>query len=283
MPLTTTLSLLRDAQKNSYAVGAFNVENMEMVQAVLAAAENARSPLIVQTTPGTLRYADVKVYAAMVKALAKDASVPVALHLDHGDSFALAIQALHAGYTSLMIDGSHLSLDGNIALTARVVECAAACGLPVEGELGKIGGKEDDLDVSTDAYTDPDTAVAYVRGSGVSSLAVAIGTAHGVYATTPVLDVERLKQIRQKVDIPLVLHGASGLTTEQVQECVANGICKVNFATELRMAYTDGVKKVLSDKPETYDPKNYGKVARENVIELVVGRMEVCGCAGKAR
>lgn len=272
--------MLLDAQKNHYAIGAFNIENMEMAQAVIAAAEACRAPVMIQTTPGTLRYAEPAVYQNIVASLAAKASVPVAIHLDHGDSYEMAARCLMAGYTSVMIDGSRLSFEGNIELTKRVVSLANLVNVPVEAELGKVGGKEDDLADAGSAYTDPDSAADFVEQTGVSSLAVAIGTAHGVYQARPVLDVERLKQIRRKVSIPLVLHGASGLTREQVQECIREGICKVNFATELRIAYTGGARDALADNP--IDPKVYGKAARARVQALVEAWMEACGAAGKA-
>lgn len=273
--------MLLDAQAGRYAVGAFNVENMEMVQAVVAAAEELRAPVMIQTTPGTVRYGSLALYAANVRAAAERATVPVAIHLDHGESFDMAVQALVSGYTSVMIDGSHEPFEQNIDLTARVVAVAKPNGIPVEAELGKVGGKEDDLDGGDGGYTVPAEALEFVRRTGVSSLAVAIGTAHGMYAGTPKLDVERLRQIRALVDIPLVLHGASGLTDEQVRECVREGVCKVNFATELRIAFSDGVKQVLRDTPDVFDPKKYGAAGRERVKRLVMDRMRVCGCDGR--
>lgn len=278
MPFVSTRAMLQNAQKNAYAVGAFNVENMEMAQAVIAAAEELVAPVILQTTSSTLRYADVELYCAMVKALAERAAVPVALHLDHGESFALAARAIRAGYASVMIDGSGLPFEENIALAKRVVEMAQPCGVPVEAELGTVGGKEDDLVREGGGYTDPAQAEEFVKRTGVSSLAVAIGTAHGPYSGgVPKLDVKRLREIRGLVDVPLVLHGASGLLDEQVRECIAEGICKVNFATELRIAYSDGVKEALAENPNVFDPKVYGKRGREKVRALAKSRMLVCG------
>ena len=284
----TTKEMLRAAQAGKYAIGAFNCENMEMAMAIVAAAEAQHAPVMLQTTPSTVSYAGLDVYYANVRALAERASVPVALHLDHGSSYQLAIDAMAAGYSSVMIDGSHETFEDNIAVTRRVVEEAKAKNIPVEAELGKVGGKEDDLDGGAGTgYTDPADAVEFVKATGVDSLAVAIGTAHGVYVGTPVLDVARLAEIRRAleaagVSIPLVLHGASGLTDESVRECIAEGICKVNFATELRQAYTAGVKEVLAKDPAVYDPKKYGKVAMAKVQALVEDRIKVCGANGKA-
>ena len=200
-----------------------------------------------------------------------------ALHLDHGDTVELACSAVKDGYTSVMYDGSKLSLEENIANTRKAVEFAAAHGIPVEGELGSIGGKEDSLVSNGNNLTDPDDAVRFVKETGVYSLAVAIGTAHGVYKETPHLDVERLKVIRSRVEEPLVLHGASGLTEEQIRACVAEGICKVNFATDLRIAYTKGVRSVLDADAAVRDPKVYGKAGRAAVEELASRLIRVCG------
>lgn len=282
MPLVTSENMLLDAQKRGYAVGAFNCENMEMIKAIIAAAEELRAPLMLQTTPSTIKYGTLETFVAMVSAEAKKATVPVCLHLDHGSSFELAVQAIKAGYTSVMIDGSKEDFEGNVAVSKKVADVAKAVGIPCEAELGKVGGKEDDLEAEADTNTDPQEAKEFVERTGVTSLAVAIGTAHGFYVGTPVLDKERLSEIRKVVDIPLVLHGASGLSDEDVRDCVARGICKVNFATELRKAYTDAGKALLEEKPETFDPKALGKVGMAAVTELVKNRMKVCGCDGKA-
>ncbi len=282
MSFVTSEKMLLDAQKGGYAVGAFNVENMEMVMAVIAAAEELRAPLMLQTTPSTIKYAGLDMYLANVKAAAERASVPVCLHLDHGDSFDLAMRALRTGYTSIMIDGSHNVFEENIAVTKAVADACRPSGIPVEAELGKVGGKEDDLDGGEgNGYTDPLEAKEFVERTGVTSLAVAIGTAHGVYKGVPKLDLDRLAEIRKVVDIPLVLHGASGLSEEAVVESIKRGICKVNFATELRIAYTDGVKEFLAANPDAFDPKKYGKVAMEHVKEIVETRMKMCGCTGR--
>ena len=280
--LVTTKEMLLKAQKGNYAVGDFNFENMEMVMAVIAAAEELNAPVIMQTTPSTVKYAGLDYYLANVATAAKNAKVPVAMHLDHGSSFSLAMQALRQGYTSIMIDGSHSVFEENIAITKSVVDACKPSNIPVEAELGKVGGKEDDLDGGDGGYTDPKEALEFVQKTGVNSLAVAIGTAHGVYKGEPKLDLDRLVEISKVVDVPLVLHGASGLSEEAVKESIKRGICKVNFATELRIAYTDGVKELLEEKPETIDPKKYGVVGIEKVKELVKNRMMMCGCQNQA-
>ena len=282
MSFVTTEQMLYKADKEGYAVGAFNVENMEMVMAVIRACEELNAPAILQTTPSTVKYAGLDMYYANVAAAAKKASVPIALHLDHGNSFDLAMQALHTGYTSIMIDGSKLVLDENIALSKRVADVCRACGIPVEAELGKVGGKEDDMSCDDPGYTDPDDAVRFVKETGVTSLAVAIGTAHGIYKGEPKLDVERLSEIRKVVSIPLVLHGASGVPDEAVKDCIRRGISKVNFATELRIAFSNGIKEYLAKDPEVFDPKKYCALGSEKVTALVKEKISVCGSAGKA-
>lgn len=282
MSLVTSKEMLLTAQQGRYAVGAFNAENMEMIEAIIQAAEELRAPVIVQTTPSTVRYASLELYCANVKAVAEKAAVPVAIHLDHGNSFELCAQALRAGYTSIMIDGSKLPLQENIDLTRRVVEMCAPSGVPVEGEIGQVGGKEDDTVCENAGYTIPDEAVQFEQQTGLSSMAVGVGTAHGVYKTTPVLNTDLISELDQLLTVPMVLHGASGLSDEAVRECIRRGICKVNFATELRIAYSDGIKAAIQSNPNVFDPKAYGREGREQVKELVKDRIRVCGCDGKA-
>ena len=279
MPLVSTYQMLKAAQAGGYAIGAFNAENMEMVQAIIRAAEEMNSPVIVQTTAGTLKYAPPACYAGMVSRLAATAKVPVALHLDHGNSFDLAKECMREGYTSLMIDGSNLPYEGNVTLTRSVVEMAG--DLPVEAELGTVGGKEDGHEAQAQ-YTDPAQAADFVKQTGIKSFAVAIGTAHGIYKGVPKLDLDRLSEIRALVDIPLVLHGTSGVPHDQVRACIARGICKVNYATELRIAFTEGVKKAMAEKPDAFDPKKYLGSGRDAVKALVCDRISLCQSAGRA-
>ena len=205
--LVTTKEMLLNAQAGHYAVGAFNVESLEFVMAVVKAAEELHSPVIMQTTPGTVKYANLDYFAAMCRVAAEQASVPVAIHLDHGDGFDRAIQAMHAGYTSVMIDGSHDTFEDNIALTASVTKVAKPLGIPVEAELGKVGGKEDDGPAveGENPYTDPEEAREFVERTGCTSLAIGVGTAHGVYTETPHIEQDVVKAIRSVVDVPLVL------------------------------------------------------------------------------
>ena len=281
--LVTSKEILLKAQAGGYAVGAFNVENMEMVQAVAEAAEELQSPVIMQTTPSTVKYAGLDYYLANVKTAAERVSVPIVMHLDHGSSFELAMQALRMGYTSIMIDGSHASFEDNIAVSRAVTDACRPSEIPVEAELGKVGGKEDDLDGGTDnPYTDPEEAKEFVERTGVDSLAVGIGTAHGIYKGEPKLQYDILSRIRDTVDIPLVLHGTSGVPDEAVKECIKRGICKVNYATDLRIAFTKGVNQIFAADADTIDPKKYSGAGREEVKKYVMSKIKVCGSVGKA-
>ncbi len=280
---TTSRQLLLNAQKKGYAVPAFNVENMEMAMAVIKIANEMKSPVIIQTTPSTLNYASPKTYQSIVKAIAEEVDIPVALHLDHGSSFELAVKTIKEGYTSVMIDGSHYSFEENVRLTKRVVDVGKACNIPIEAELGKVGGKEDDLDGGDgNKNTDPLEALEFVKRTDVDFLAIAIGTSHGLYKGTPNIDIKRLKEIRKTVDVPLVLHGTSGVDGEIVQQCVKAGMCKVNYATELRVAYSNGVKEVFADNQDVYDPKVYGRVAMEKVENVVRKNISYCFSENKA-
>ena len=282
MPLTTTIKMLAAARKNGYAVPAFNFENMEMIQGIIAAGEEMKAPLILQTTPSTIRYASVDLFAANVKAAVESAAIPVALHLDHGNSHQLVENALRAGYTSIMIDGSQLPLEENIAFTRKAVEICVKAGIPVEGELGRVGGKEDDLLTEGTGYTDPEEAVLFIKETGVSSLAIGVGTAHGVYASKPVLKPELITVLKKMLTIPLVLHGASGLEDAVIQDCIVRGISKVNIATDLRIAYTHIIREFLEQNPACIDPKKFGEVGREAVRKLAMNRILVCGAQNRA-
>ncbi|MFH1512966.1 MAG: class II fructose-bisphosphate aldolase [Bacillota bacterium] len=279
MPLVTSRELLLAAQEGKYAVGAFNAENLEMAQAITEGADALNAPVLLQTTPSTLRYAPPSVFAGFVSRLAHDVKVPVALHLDHGDSLALAKRCIREGYTSVMIDGSLLPFGENVALARQVV--AIAGDIPVEAELGTVGGKEDDHNARPQ-YTDPAEAAEFVRQTGISSFAVAIGTAHGIYKGEPILNIALLERIRETVSVPLVLHGTSGIPCEQVRACIARGVCKVNYATELRIAFTDAVRAYLEAKPEQFDPKKYLGAGRDAVKARVMELIKLCGSDGKA-
>lgn len=280
--LVTTRKMLDDARDGGYAVGAFNAENAEMIWGIVAAAEELRAPVIIQTTSSTLKYLSPAYFAGIAAAAAKEASVPVALHLDHGASFELCKTCIESGYTSVMIDGSMLPFDENAALAKQVNQYAKAYGIPVEAELGTIGGKEDSTVSASSQYTDPAQAAQYVKCSGISSLAISIGTAHGFYEIAPVLDLSRITSIREKVSIPLVLHGASGIADEVVREAAELGMAKINFATELRVAFSDAIKGYINSNPDVFDPKKYLTDARLTVKQLVMHKIAICGCVGHA-
>lgn len=278
--LVNSFGMIKTAQQNGYAVPAFNAENMEMIQGILEAAEESKSPVIIQTTMPTVKYITEDLMFAMVNCAASKKSVPVALHLDHCTEFDLVMRALRAGYTSVMIDGSKKGLEENISLTKSVVSAAKPMGVTVEAELGTIGGKEDSISAEIQ-YTDPCESYRFVSETDVDILAVAIGTAHGFYKGEPKLNFDILSQIRQKVDTPLVLHGGSGVPDEKVKKAIALGMSKVNFATELRAAATSGVRGILEDSG-VIDPKKYMGCGREAVKKLCIEKIKLCGSYGKA-
>ena len=282
MPYVTSKKMLEKAYEQNYAVCAFNVENLEMAQAVVCAAQEMNAPVMIQTTPSTVKYAGCDYFYAIVHTAAKNAAVPVALHLDHGSSFGLVCKAIREGYSSVMIDGSQLSFEDNIALAIKTAEVAGAVSIPVEAELGKIGGKEDDLESENNFYTVPGDALEFVRRTNIDSLAVAIGTAHGIYKEAPVLDLERLSQIKAIVDIPLVLHGATGLSDDAIKQCVKRGINKINFATELRLTYTNAVREKLCSDKDIIDVKIYNGYARDCVTALAKEKIALSGSENKA-
>lgn len=282
--LVTGKEILDHAHKNGYAVGAFNFVNMEMLQAILAAAEEEKAPVFVQTSEGALSYAGVGMLSAMVHQLASEVSVPVALHLDHGGSFEVAVKCIRNGWSSVMIDGSHHPLEGNIEVSRKVVEVAHASGVSVEAELGRLGGIEDNIcvDEKDAMYTNPAEAKQFVTESGVDYLAIAIGTAHGKYKGIPKLDFDRLNTIKQDLNMPLVLHGASGVDEESIKKAVSLGINKINIDTELRCAYTDRLRACLAEDTEVFDLRKYIKPAREDVKAKVVEKIRLFGSNGKA-
>lgn len=284
MPLVPVRDLLFDAKGQGYAVGAFNCNNMEIVQAIVRAAQAEKSPVIIQASQGAIKYAGLQYISALGRLAAEEASVPVALHLDHGTSFEQAVQCIRYGFSSVMIDGSKLPFEDNVALTLEVIKVARAVGVSVEGELGKIGGTEDDISVSRrDAqFTDPLEAKAFVERTGVDSLAVAIGTAHGVYQGKPQLDFQRLIKITELVDIPIVLHGSSGVPEEDIQKAIQHGVCKVNIDTDVRAAFMGGVREVLHHSPEEIDPRKVLGPARDRMEEQIRKKMRIFGSTGKA-
>lgn len=282
--LVTGREILEHANKNGYAVGAFNVNNMEIVQAIIQAAEETNSPVILQASQGGIKYAGVEYIAALGKVAAEKTKVPVALHLDHGTDFQQIMLCIRNGFTSVMIDGSRYPLQENIDITKKVVEVAHAVGVSVEAELGKIGGTEDDITVDErDAtFTDPAEAKLFVEETGVDSLAIAVGTAHGVYKGEPNIDFDRIKKIKELVGIPLVLHGSSGVPAESIKKAVECGINKINIDTDLRIAFTQAMKAFLKENPDNIDPRKILTPAREAMKEVIKEKMVLFGSSGRA-
>lgn len=282
--LVTGNEILQDAHEKGYGVGAFNVNNMEIVQAIIEAAEETKSPVILQASQGGLKYGGIEYIAELGKLAAKNAKVPVAVHLDHGTDFAQVMLCIRHGFSSVMIDGSQLELEDNIAITKKVVEVAHAVGVSVEAELGKIGGTEDDISVDEKhaTFTDPDEAKYFVDETQVDSLAIAVGTAHGVYKGEPDLDFDRIKTIREKLDIPLVLHGSSGVSDKDIEKAISSGISKINIDTDLRIAFTDAIKDFLKEDPDNIDPRKILAPAREAMKEVIKEKMSIFGSAGRA-
>lgn len=284
MTLVNLAAILNRARTGGWAVGAFNCNNMEIVQAIVRAAEAESAPVVIQASQGAIKYAGLNYIAALALEAARDARVPVAVHLDHGTSFEQVVRCVRAGFTSVMIDGSHLPLDENTALTRRVVELARPVGVSVEAELGRIGGTEDDITVDEREafFTDPDEAARFVESTGVDALAVAVGTAHGLYRGTPRLDFARLEQIRARVDVPLVLHGSSGVPADAIREAVGRGVCKVNIDTDIRQAFTNRVREVLAEHPAEIDPRKVLGPARETAVEVIREKIRLFGSSGRA-
>ena len=281
--LRNTKEMLLHPQREGYAVPAFNIHNLETIKTVVETANELRSPVILAATPGTMDFAGRAYIQAIAETAAKLHDIPIALHLDHHTTYESIFESLQLGTKSVMIDASHKPFEENVALTKKVVEIAHEYGATVEAELGKLVGQEDDLTVDEkDAiYTDPDLAVEFVERTGVDSLAVAIGTAHGLYKSEPKLDFERLAKIRSLVHVPLVLHGASGVPVKDVQKCIELGCAKVNISTELKIPFSNGLRDYLLVHPEETDPRKYMKPAKEAMREMVIEKIIMCKSNGR--
>ena len=277
--------MLQFASENGFAIPSFNVHNLETIQAVCEGAVAESSPIMIQTTPGTIRYAGLPYIAAIVQKASEINDIPIALHLDHCPTYEMVVQCVAGGYTSIMIDGAELPFEENVALVKKTVEMAHAAGVAAEGELGRLGGVEEDLETSGEeaTLTVPEEAEEFVEKTGVDSLAVAIGTAHGLYKGVPKLDFQRLSDIRRRVDLPLVLHGASGLADGQVIEAVRRGIGKINIATELKIPFANTIRKRLNKNPNDTDPRNYLAAARNAVVEVVRHKIRICQSNGRSK
>ncbi len=306
MPLTSPKEMFNKAYQGGYAIGAFNVNNMEIIQGIMKAGEAEQSPLILQVSAGARKYAGQTYIMKLMEAALKESNLPVVLHLDHGQSFDICRDVISDGFTSVMIDGSHLPFEENIALTRQVVECAHGQGVWVEAELGRLAGVEDEVSSKENVFTDPDEAVEFVERTGCDSLAIAIGTSHGAYKFKgePTLDFDRLEQISSRLPgYPLVLHGASsvlpefidmanryggevsdakGVPEDFLRRAAASGVCKINIDTDIRLAMTAVIRKFFHEKPQEFDPRKYLGPAREAVQEMVQHKIKnVLGSSNK--
>lgn len=311
MPLVTTKEMFKKAYEGGYAIGAFNVNNMEIIQGITEAAKEVNAPLILQVSAGARKYANHTYLVKLVEAAIIETGLPIALHLDHGDSFELCKSCIDGGFTSVMIDGSHLPYEENVELTKKVVEYAHAHGVVVEGELGRLAGIEDAVNVSAEdaSYTRPEEVVDFVTRTGVDSLAIAIGTSHGAYkfkpGQKPQLRFDILKEVEKQLpNFPIVLHGASsvipefvdminanggempdaiGIPEEMLREAAKSAVCKINIDSDLRLAMTGTIRKYFNENPSHFDPRQYLKPAREAIKGLVKNKIvNVLGCDGKA-
>jgi len=311
MPLVTSKEMFEKAYEGGYAIGAFNVNNMEIIQGITEAAKEVKAPLILQVSSGARKYANHTYLMKLVEAAVEETGLPICLHLDHGDTFELCKSCIDGGFTSVMIDGSHHSYEDNVKLTKQVVEYAHARGVSVEGELGRLAGIEDDVNVSAEdaSYTDPEQVYDFVTRTGVDSLAIAIGTSHGAYkfkpGQNPKLRFDILEEIQKKLPgFPIVLHGASSVIPELVEMINANGgkmpdaigipedmlrqaakmaVCKINIDSDLRLAMTASIRKHFTDHPDHFDPRQYLSPARAAIKDLVKNKLvNVLGCDGKA-
>ncbi|WP_054179068.1 tagatose bisphosphate family class II aldolase [Trabulsiella odontotermitis] len=283
MYIISSKNMLKKAQHQGFAVPAFNIHNLETLQVVVETAASLRSPVMLAGTPGTYRYGGVGSLIALVNALAQEHNIPLVLHLDHHEEAPDIFHKVRAGIRSVMIDGSHLPFEENIARVKEVTTFCHTYDVSIEAELGRLGGQEDDLivDDKDSAYTSPEAAAEFVRRTEIDSLAVAIGTAHGLYTHEPRLDFARLEQIRNRVEVPLVLHGASGLTEADIRKCIRLGICKVNVATELKIAFADALKGYFRENPTANDPRHYMQPAKAAMKQVVTRIIGVCGSEDK--
>jgi len=307
MPLTTNKELLALARKGGYAVGAFNMNNLEILQAIVSAGEAERSPAIIAVSEGAIQYAGMPYLISMVRTAAAQTSTPISLHLDHGKDLEVIRSCIDNGFTSVMIDGSEFEFEKNIEVTKKVVEMAKRKGVSVEAELGRLKGIEEKISVSEKeaSLTDPQAAEDFFKRTGVDALAVAIGTSHGAYKFKgeAKLDFERLKEIARKVTIPLVLHGASGVPSavleraerfgaklpgakgipdEAIQKAIGLGISKINIDTDLRLSFVGALREILTTKPDEFDPRKILGPGREAIKQTVQSKMRLFGSSGKA-
>ena len=277
--IVSTKEMLLKAQREKYAVPAFNFHNLETIQVITETASDLKSPVILAGTPGTFSNGGRDYLQALVEVASRRyKDIPIAMHLDHHETFESIKESIDLGTKSVMIDASHHTFEENISIVKEVVDYAHRWDVTVEAELGRLVGQEDDMEVDEKEafFTDPEAAYEYTERTGIDSLAVAIGTAHGLYRLEPKLDFERLEEIRKRVNIPLVLHGASGIKGEDIRKCISLGITKVNIATELKIPFSKEVRKYLMEHPEENDPRKYMAKAKEEMKKVVAEKIRIC-------
>lgn len=284
MPLVSMNAFLPQAKSEGFAVGQFNINNLEFVQAIIEAGKEEQSPLIFGASEGAIRYMGLSNVVALSKVAAGESGLPVALHLDHGSSFEMVMKCIQAGFSSVMFDGSHYPLEENIRLTKKVVEAAHAVGVSVEGELGTIGGVEDDLEVAEEdaMIADPDEAIRFWKETRVDALAIAVGTAHGMYKGEPKIRFDVIEKVSKQIDVPIVLHGGSGVPDESIKKAIQLGVGKINVNTENQVASSAVVRRLLAEQPDLIDPRKYLGPAREAIKEVVKEKIRLFGSANKA-
>ncbi|MBE3597041.1 MAG: class II fructose-1,6-bisphosphate aldolase [Hydrogenibacillus sp.] len=284
MPLVSMFELLQRAKRERFAVGQFNMNNLEFTKAIMEAAEMERAPFIFGVSEGAMKYMGERYVVALARAAAEESPIPVVLHLDHGSSFESVMRAIRAGFTSVMFDGSHLPFAENVRITREIVRVAHAMGVSVEGELGTIGGVEDDLSVEEeDAHiAKPEEAIRFYEETGVDALAIAVGTAHGMYKGRPHIRFEIIDEVARAIPVPIVLHGGSGVPDEDIRRAIALGVGKINVNTENQVAMTQTIKRVFEGKPDVYDPRKYLGPAKDAMRDVVRGKMRLFGSSGKA-
>lgn len=286
MPLVSMKEMLITAKENKYAVGQFNINNLEYTQAILEAAEEEKSPVILGVSEGAARYmGGYKVAVAMTKAIMEESNitVPVAIHLDHGSSFEACAKAIQAGFTSVMIDASSKPLEENIATTSKVVELAHFHDVSVEAELGIVGGQEDDVIADGVIYADPAECVRLVNETNIDCLAPALGSVHGPYKGEPNLGFEEMEEISNKTDVPLVLHGGTGIPLKDIQRAISLGTAKINVNTENQIQQTAKIREILNNDTEVYDPRKYMGPGREAIKQTVIEKMREFGSSGQVK
>lgn len=284
MPLVSMNEFLPKAKEKKFAVGQFNMNNLEFAQAIADAAAELNSPFIYGVSEGALRYMGIEYTVAMAEAAAKKTGLPIALHLDHGSSFEVAMACIRAGFSSVMFDGSHYPFEENVRLTKEIVKAAHAMGVSVEGELGTIGGVEDDVNVAEEdaALAKPEEAIRFYEETGVDALAIAVGTAHGMYSGEPNIRFDIIEEVASKVPVPIVLHGGSGVPDEAIRKAIELGVGKINVNTENQVACTAKIREVLAKDEKVIDPRKYLGPARDAMIEIVKAKIQLFGSANQA-